>query len=160
MRWFVWGAAGIAVVAFLQALTLLLDPAPHRSDLVGFSLFSLGLIFAFLAVALSTRPRWWTWWLPAAWIGSALGTLTLAYKDTFLLELSYFGPFSLAWQMFLHVLIAPIEIFFGAVVGFEEPRAPLYILASLVVALLGAELLRRRLWPRERGSASSKPTRS
>jgi len=71
----------------------------------------------------------------------------LAYKETLLAELRFFGAWTLATHVLLHVLIAPIELFFASFVGFSDPRGPLYVVAALAFTLLGAELLRRRLAP-------------
>jgi hypothetical protein len=138
------------------ALFLLMDPVPAQSDLQGFSILGLALVLGFVALVVGAeRARWWHWWLAGAWVGLAVGALTLAYKDTLVAELRFFGPVELAWQMLLHVLIAPIELFFGFVIGFEAEDAPLYVLACVLVTLLGAELIRRRLWPRR--AASTRP---
>lgn len=160
MRRLAWPVGIVAFLAFAQALAMLLEPVPTASDVVGFSLLGLALLLALASAMLATRRAWWHWWIPGAWIGLATAALALAYKDTLLLELSVLGPFSLAWQMLIHALIAPIELFFGLIVGFVEPDAPLYILASLAVALLGTELLRRRLWPRQAGASSASDTAS
>lgn len=158
MRWAPWAAAIVAALAGARALVLLADPAPAQSDLAAFLAASLAILFAFLALALAFRPRWWHWWFPAFWLGCGAAVLALAYKDSGAEEFRTIGPVRGATDVVLHVLLAPIELFFGFAIGFVEPRAPLYVLASLVFFLVGAELLRRRLWPRATGGPE--PARS
>lgn len=140
--------SGGALVCAYLALSILLDPVPSGSDVLGFAFLSLSLLSAYLAVAISRPVRWWTWWIPAAWLGLDVAALFLAYKDTFLLELGFFGPIDFALQLMIHVLIAPIEVAIGFLVGFVEPGAWIVVLVCVAVAILGAELIRRRLWPR------------
>lgn len=156
MRGVGWAAAIVALGGAAWALVDLLAPTPRRTDLVGFSMLAISAWFAYLA-ALHLVPRGaWAWAFPSAWIGLAVATLVLAYKDSFREELAHFGPAPLLGHMTLHALVAPITVFFGFAVGFAEPEAWAYVLASLAFALLGGELLRRRLWPRER--AAKTPT--
>lgn len=154
VRRFAWAFAAVAVLAGLRALLGLADPGVPASDLPTFASAAVAILFAFGAIALRHEERWWHWWFPASWIGCGAAVTFLAYKDTFVLELAHFGAGTLAWHMFLHVLIGPIELFFAFVVGFSDPRGPLYVIASFVFALLGAELLRRRLSPTFRGASA------
>lgn len=154
MRGLAWGALAVSLFAGAIALDGFLAPVPPRSDLATFASAAVAILFAFLAVVLATRPRAWVWWFVAAWIGSAIAVSFLAYKDNGLEELRALGPMTILWHLALHALIAPIALFFGFTVGFMDPRAPLYVLASLGIALLGAELIRRRVWPREREGES------
>lgn len=155
MRALAWACLGVAALAAAQAALGLADPGVPRSDLPTFASASLAILFAFLALAVSRVERWWHWWFPAFWLGCGVAVAFLAYKETLAEELAHFGPARFAWQLFLHVLIGPIELFFAFFVGFADPRGPLYVLASLAFAFLAAELLRRRLWPRREGSGVS-----
>jgi hypothetical protein len=150
----------VALLAGALALSSLLAPVPARTDLAGFSMLAIAVWSAYACIALGTRASWWRWGFPAAWLGLGIATLVLAYKDTFPEELAHFGAPTLAWHMLLHVAIAPMQVFFGFAVGFADPQGWLYVLASVAAALLGAELLRRRLWPRARGEPASEATTS
>lgn len=149
-----WLAFALAALAMARAGFMLADPAPPSSDLPTFILLALGALMAFLGSALRSPARWWTWWLPAAWIGCAIATLTLAYKDSLVAEWGELGALTVLWHVAIHVLIAPIELFFGFAVGFIDPDAWMYVVAAIGVSLLGAESIRRRLWPARWSSSS------
>lgn len=148
MRAAAWACLGVALPAAALALAGFADPGVPESDLATFGSTAIAILFAYGALALSRPARWWHWWFPAFWAGCGVAVAFLAYKDTFVEELAHFGAPTLAYHLLLHVLIGPIEIFFALFVGFQDPRGPLYVLASLAFAFLAAELLRRRLWPR------------
>ncbi|HET6406234.1 MAG TPA: hypothetical protein VFH78_16490 [Candidatus Thermoplasmatota archaeon] len=155
VRRFAGAFAGVAALAAFRALVGFWDPGVPASDLGTFASAAVAILFAFAAFAVLREERWWHWWFPAAWLGCGIAVAFLAYKESFWDELLWFGPLEFAWQLFLHVLIGPIELFFAFFVGFADPRGPLYLLASLAFTLLGAELLRRRVWPMLRGAAST-----
>lgn len=147
MKRFAWalGSAGALLGTF--AISILLEPKPRSSDAPALAMLGAALLAIYLAAALATQVRWWHWWIPAAWLGLDVAALFLAYKDTFIDELIELGPLDLAGQIGMHLLVAPFEVFLGFAVGFVEPGAWVVILTCLAVALLAAELLRRRLWP-------------
>lgn len=153
MRRLGWAFAAAAPIAAWLALDGLLAPTPPRSDLAGFSILAVALWSTYLAASLLGPRGWWTWAFPSAWAGLATATLFLAYRETFRAELAHFGPAELGWQVALHALVAPIEVFFGFAVGFLDPQGAAVVLACLALSLLGGEILRRRLWPHQSASA-------
>lgn len=159
MRGLGWTSLALGAAGTLLALRDLHAPVPARTDLAGYAMLAISAWLAYLGATLLLPRGWWTWAFPAAWVGLAIATLVLSYKDSFRAELAHFGPGPLALQMAAHALIAPIEVFFGFAVGFADPAAWAYVLACLAFSLLGAGLLRRRLWPRQRESRASRPQR-
>lgn len=157
MRGFGLSFAALAALGVTVALFDLLAPVPRRTDLAGFSLLALGVWSGYVATSILAPRGWWTWAFPSAWVGLSVSTLFLAYRKSFRDELAHFGPVELGWHVALHALIAPIEVFFGFAIGFLDPEGAIVVLACLALALLGGEMLRRRLWPREKGASVAQP---
>lgn len=157
--WGAWVALGGGALVAARGLSLLAAPTPARSDVPGFGLTSAGALLLLLGAILWSRRssgrRAWHWWAPAAYFGVGLAALVLAYKDSWREEWPALGFWRTITDMLLHLLIAPWEVFFGFVVGFVDPWAPAYVVACLAFAVLVAEALRRRTWPRERESGDA-----
>lgn len=172
--WWLAAVAGGGVLVALGAKRLL-DPVPPPSDLPGFALMGLGVLSLLGAVVLRAREqavgrlgeeraRAWrlAHYLLGAYAGLVAAAVVLAFKDNGADDWrAMAGPWG-ALEVLLHALIAPLELALGALVGYLDPEAPLYVLACVAAGLLGARLLRRRTWPRlrEAGQAAGIQTGS
>lgn len=152
---------GVLLVAW--GVKLLLAPVPPPSDVPGFASVGAGILLLLAAACLRAGvagdARAWRipHYLLGAYAGIALAALFLAYKDNSAADWRALAGLAGLVDVALHLVVAPLEVALGALVGYADPEAPLYVLACLAVSLLGTRMLRRRLWPRLSGAGRAAP---
>lgn len=159
-----WVALWLAPVGLLWGAWLLLLPAPPAmGDLPGMMLVGGGVLLLLLGGIGANhartdrlrgeerrRARRWHWWALGAYAGIGLAALVLGHRDLGASDYEALGPLGVAYHAVAHVVIAPLDLALGFVVGFLQRDALLVVLGSIAFALLAADLLRRRLVPRQR----------
>lgn len=152
---FRWPLALASLALAGLGVGILVQPQPvFSSDVPG--LFCLAGGLAGLALTLGRGRRHWLFWAAGVHAGLVIAVLFLAYKDAPLEEARARGVMIVV-DVLLHSVLAPLEVVMGFGAGFVQEGAGTLILVCAALGLAGAELVRRRLWPRLSGVTTSVP---